>query len=125
MTAGRDRHNFFMISIDPSLVPQLEKELKAGFQRNRVRAEIEAKQNAAANKQRHKSVEGLGQLMARIPGDAYHFWGQKLGYGCWEDKGFLREFLRDNPELRVNSGGTKEISVGYTPTTVRERTVYS
>ena len=113
-----------MISIPSDIVPQLEKELKTGFQRNRVRAEVEAKQNAIANNQRHRSIEGLGQLMARIPGDAYHFWGQKLGYGCWEDKGFLKEFLRDNPECRVNSGGTKEISVGYVPSTVRERTVY-
>lgn len=83
-----------MISIPSDIVPQLEKELKTGFQRNRVRAEVEAKQNAVANSQRHKSIEGLGQLMARIPGDAYHFWGQKLGYGCWEDKGFLKEFAR-------------------------------
>jgi hypothetical protein len=36
----------------------------------------------------------------------------------------MDEFLRDNPECRVNSGGTKEIHVGWTPTNVRSRTVY-
>jgi hypothetical protein len=38
----------------------------------------------------------------------------------------MREFLRDNPECRVNSGGTKEISVGWVPSsTPRSRTVYA
>ena len=102
-------------SIDPSLHGQLEKELRTGWQRNRVEAAIDARKCAKENTKRHKSIDGLGQLMARIPIDAFHFWGIKLGYGCWNDKEFMDEFLRDNPELRVNSGGTKEIHVGWTP----------
>lgn len=104
-----------MINIDPSLHGQLEAELRKGWQRNQIEAAVEARKIAKENKKRHKSVDGLGQLIARIPVDAVHFWGQKLGYGCWNDKAFMDEFLRDNPELRVNSGGTKEISVGWTP----------
>jgi hypothetical protein len=114
-----------MLSIPSDLVPQLEKELRQGFQMNRVNAEVQAKQNARFNAIKHKSVEGLGQLKCRIPPDAYHFWGQKLGYDCWNDNQFLDEFLRDNPQCRVVSGGTKEISVGWVPsTTPRSRTVY-
>lgn len=114
-----------MLSIPSDLVPQLEKELKQGFQMNRVNAEIQSKQNAKFNKIKHRAVEGLGQLKCRIPPDAYHFWGQKLGYDCWNDNGFLDEFLRDNPECRVVSGGTKEISIGWVPSsTPRSRTVY-
>jgi hypothetical protein len=117
--------NFFtMITIPTDLVPQLEQELRKGWQKNRVEAEVQAKQNEKINKQKHRSIEGLGQLTARIPPTAYHFWGQKLGYECWNDKAFMDEFLRDNPECRVNSGGTKEIHVGWTPTNVRSRTVY-
>jgi len=104
-----------MINIDSSLHGQLEAELRRGWQRNQIEAAVEAKQLAKLNKERHKSIEGLGQKIATIPLNAFHFWGQKLGYGCWNDKEFMDEFLRDNPELRVNSGGTKEIQVGWTP----------
>jgi hypothetical protein len=104
-----------MINIDSSLEGQLEKELRNGWQRNQIQAAVEARKFGKENTKRHKSIEGLGQLVARIPTTAYHFWGQKLGYGCWNDKAFMDEFLRDNPELRVNSGGTKEIHVGWTP----------
>lgn len=105
-----------MINIDGELARQIEQELRTGWLRNQIQARVDAKKIGKANTARHKSVEGLGQLTARIPLDAVHFWGQKLGYGCWNDKQFIDEFLRDNPDLRVNSGGTKEISVGWTPT---------
>jgi hypothetical protein len=113
-----------MITIPTDLVPQLEEELRRGWQKNRIEAQVQAKLTEKINRERHKSIEGLGQLTARIPPTAYHFWGQKLGYECWNDKAFMDEFLRDNPECRVNSGGTKEIHVGWTPTNVRSRTVY-
>ena len=104
-----------MISIPENMVGQLEKELRAGWERNKVEAALEAKKIGKINQARHKSVEGLGQLTHRIPGAAYYFWGHKLGFGCWDDKAFLAEFLRDNPECRVNRGGVKEISVGWAP----------
>lgn len=102
------------MEITGEIAKQLEQELRTGWNKNRVDAAIEAGRFAKENAKRHKSVEGLGQLIARIPTTAYHFWGQKLGYECWNDKAFMDEFLRDNPELRVNSGGTKEIQVGWT-----------
>jgi hypothetical protein len=123
VTAG-ETALFSMINIDPELVGQLEQELRTGWNKNRVDAAIQAKKTHEINVQRHRAVEGLGALKARIPPTAYHFWGQKLGYGCWNDKTFMKEFIRDNPECRVNSGGTKEIHVGYTPGVVRSRTVY-
>jgi hypothetical protein len=54
----------------------------------------------------------------RVPADAFHYWGQRLGYECWEDEQFLREYERDNPQVKVKSTGTK-LSVGYTPTEKR------
>lgn len=114
-----------MLQIDPSLVPALERELRLGWQKERVDAEIHSKQAAKYTQLRHKSIDGVGQKIASIPASAYHFWGQKLGYDCWNDKKFMQEFLRDNPQCRVNSGGTKEISVGWVPSSSpRSRTVY-
>ena len=114
-----------MLNIDPSLVPQLEAEFRRGWQMKRVKAEVQSKQAAKHTSERHRSIEGLGQKVGSIPGDAYHFWGHKLGYQCWDDPQFLKEFWRDNPQCKVNSGGTKEISVGWVPSTnVRSRTVY-
>lgn len=115
-----------MFNIEGDMVYQLEKELRTGWQKNRVDAAIQAKRAAKYAQERHKSVDGLGQKIASIPPTAFHFWGQKLGYDCWNDKNFMREFLRDNPECRVNSGGTKEISVGWVPSSSpRSRTVYT
>lgn len=34
---------------------------------------------------------------------SYHYWGQRLGYECWDDPQFVREYLRDNPEARVKT----------------------
>jgi hypothetical protein len=61
-----------------------------------------------------KSIEGLGRLRMVITPDAFHYWGRRLGYECWRDHQFLREFERDNPAVRVKSRGTR-IQVGYTP----------
>jgi hypothetical protein len=36
-----------------------------------------------------------------VNGADYHWWGQRLGYECWEDEEWIREYERDNPECRV------------------------
>lgn len=104
-----------MIELEGQLADQVEKELRLGWNKNRVQAAIESKRLGKINEVRHRSVEGLGQLKARIPMTAFHFWGQKLGYSCWNNQEFMDEFLRDNSHLKVNSGGTKEIHVGWVP----------
>lgn len=74
-----------------------------------VRQKIHAKRVAHGR----KSLNGLGQPYLSVDTHAYHYWGQRLGYECWKDNQFLREFHRDNEACRVKSGGTKEIMVGY------------
>ncbi len=55
-----------------------------------------------------KSMDGLGAPIAEITPNAFHYWGQRFGsYDCWRDKGFMREFLRDNPAARLKANGTK------------------
>ena len=107
-----------MFEIPANIAPALEKELRRGWQRNAIAAEIESKTNAKLNAMDHRSLDGIGRLRMRVPADAFHYWGQRLGYECWEDEQFLREYERDNPQVKVKSIGTK-MSVGYTPTEKR------
>jgi hypothetical protein len=75
----------------------------------------ESKENQAAAAREggeHRSIDGIGRLRMNIDPLYFHFWGKKLGYQCWNDPQFLREFERDNPEVRVKCGGTK-LQVGY------------
>tara|TARA_E500000331_G_scaffold31590_1_gene26511 strand:+ start:12308 stop:12679 length:372 start_codon:yes stop_codon:yes gene_type:complete len=53
-----------------------------------------------------------GEVKFQIHNKFYHYWGQRLGYQCWEDEQFVREFLRDNEICRVKSHSNK-IQVGY------------
>ena len=78
----------------------LERHLRFEADLERVEA---AKRAAAANAEvrdmgSHK-IDGLGQLKAVIPAREYFRWHQSHE-GCWGDKGFIREFVRDNPEFR-------------------------
>ena len=59
-----------------------------------------------------RATDGLGRVRMAIATDAFHYWGRRLGYACWSDKQFLREFERDNPNVRVKSTGTR-IQSGY------------
>jgi hypothetical protein len=77
-----------------------------------VQAELAARDVAAKTGDR-KSIEDFGRMRLRIPASSFHYWGQREGYDCWNDKGFLREYERDNPVVRVNSSGTRT-QVGYT-----------
>jgi hypothetical protein len=40
--------------------------------------------------------DGLGQLKATIPAREYFRWHQQER-GCWGDKQFIKEWVRDNP----------------------------
>jgi len=54
----------------------------------------------------------------RVPAIAYHHWGRRLGYECWDDAGFVAEFLRDNPMCRVrNESLSATILTGWAPST--------
>jgi hypothetical protein len=44
-----------------------------------------------------------GEVKMRVHPLFWHYWGQRLGYECWDDNGFVREFLRDNESARVKN----------------------
>lgn len=63
---------------------------------------VEVKQRQAAARMRDTHfTEALGECHMVVAPSAYHYWGQRLGYECWQDDQFVREFKRDNPEARV------------------------
>lgn len=61
----------------------------------------QAKLAAANARVERAALEGMGRLRMEVDADVYHYWGQRLGYECWNDPQWLREFERDNPEVRV------------------------
>lgn len=50
-----------------------------------------------------KADEPGGEVKMQVDPYSYHFWGQRLGYECWNDPEFVEEYLRDNPESRIRS----------------------
>ena len=64
----------------------------------------------------HRTLKSGGHEIRKtfeIPLDSYHYWGQRLGtYECWQDKGFVAEILRDNPEWRVEYARESRITAG-------------
>jgi len=96
-----------------NLRQQVIEELKTGHKKEWVNAGIQQKKIAKQTSiNEFKSVDGIGRLRMRVDPTLYHYWGHKLGYGCWKDAQFLREIERDNPEVRVKSGGTR-LQVGF------------
>jgi hypothetical protein len=90
--------------IPSHLRKEVERELIAGWKVQEAASYHQAKQFAAFNHANAaKSIEGVGELKARIPLSAVHYWGQRLGYDCWNDETFVSEFIRDNPEVAVNN----------------------
>lgn len=97
---------------EPWLIAELDKFVRNEHIAERVLAETRQRRIAAELGQDRRAINGLGRPRLEVDNYSYHIWGQKLGYQCWKDKQFLREFERDNPHARVKSTGTK-LQVGY------------
>lgn len=86
-------------------IRELNHELKWGNHCRRVMTHFRQEQAA---RRLHGSaggtvrpIEDLGTPMLNVDANAYHYWGVRLGYDCWDDDQFLREFHRDNEMCRV------------------------
>jgi len=101
------------------------KEFKTGWNFQKVMAEAQTQSVGKVNQIRAKSIDGIGQLQMRVNADSFHFWGQKLGYDCWKDKAFRKRYMEKNDYCKVNSGGTKEIHVGYAGSSSTRNVKYS
>lgn len=69
---------------------------------------LKRRQQLAARflRENRKSVDGLGAPVAEIDMESYIAW-QRREPGCWKSKQFVREFLRDNEDVRVKAAGTR------------------
>lgn len=99
--------------IEAGVIRELDALFRREVDMRTVNAKIEAQRVASQLGKNRRSVEGLGRVRMEVPTHVYHYWGRRLGYQCWKSKEFLREMERDNPELKVQCGGTKEIQVGF------------
>ena len=74
--------------------------------------EAEKVQRLAAHEGGERMCFETGEVKMSVHPAFYHYWGCRLGYECWQDKQFCREYLRDNPACRVKSK-TGNIQVGW------------
>lgn len=89
-------------------VEGIRQELISGWQFNSNMAELRQRQVAGeVNTTPHLPIEGIGECFMRVDADVFHNWNAKLGKDCWNDKGFRREFMRDNPAVKVNHQPSK------------------
>jgi hypothetical protein len=94
----------FADAIPSHLRKEMERELFTGWRMQEAASYHQAKQFAAFNHANAaKSIDGVGELKARIPISAIHYWGNRLGYECWNDEQFVNEYIKDNPEIAVNN----------------------
>ncbi|HYD00306.1 MAG TPA: hypothetical protein VEB22_03700 [Phycisphaerales bacterium] len=76
-------------------------EMKRATMRRRM-----ALAQAAGGERRILKGEVGGAVDMMIDPVSYHYWGNRLGYECWDDRQFVAEYKRDNPECRVRLRGT-------------------
>lgn len=72
-----------------------------GVDREKVRAVLNQAKIARVMEQAGSvKVNGIGQKIAGIDPRTFFRWDQQFP-GCWRNKEFVREFLRDNPQCRA------------------------
>ena len=99
----------FRPAVDRAWWQTIERNLRLGIGREKVLQENRMKDTARLERMTaRKTVDGLGQLTAIIDLQNYLRWDQQMP-GCWGDKSFGREYLRDNPEARASRPEKKYI----------------
>lgn len=85
-----------------ALAAEITDLVNANLPKEKAVAERQMAQTAKEVKEGHAptSGDGRGQAVASIPPIVYMRW--QLEYpGCWQDKGFMEEFLFDNPQCAL------------------------
>ena len=102
-------------------------ELRTGQLLKQELAEADSRRAAALGRERFE-IPGVGHVTLSVPGLAWHYWGQREGYECWDDDGgresFCAQFRRDNPQCAVK-WKPRKVTVGWTRPTPRFRKVYN
>ena len=92
-----------LFNSDPDLASDVVKELKTGWRMQAVQAEINTRKKLqeAKIKRESKHIDGVCVHRLRVDPTSYHYWGQRLGYECWSNEQFIKEYGRDNPSASV------------------------
>ncbi len=96
-------HDFGLTTVQKEAVKDV---LQAVARKKAAQMRLEMRQMAAQNGERrmvHFSDGNGGEVRLQIHPVSYHYWGQRLGYQCWQDPQFLHEYWRDNPECRIRN----------------------
>jgi hypothetical protein len=102
-----DRSGLSVALVDmmgPDTARALMKDMYRGERFRRVDARIRQKRIAKEMKlgeKRHGLKRTGARYIAEIDFDSFIYWQEREGRECWKDRGFLREFLRDNEDVRV------------------------
>jgi hypothetical protein len=83
-----------------TLTDQRRAEEELAFSRQRAIA-------AATERIEQSWWDGLGECHMSLDPTIFWHWCRKEGRECWGDPSFVREFKRDNPEVRVKSKARK------------------
>jgi hypothetical protein len=79
----------------------IERSIRLGLNKEKVLAEQRQRETARYEAMiPRQTVDGLGQLTAVIDLQTYLRW-HHYQPGCWNDKKFGKEFVRDNPAVRA------------------------
>lgn len=90
----QQEHSALAAEITDTVKANLPRE-KAIAAQQMAQTQEEVKQGLAPT-----SGDGRGQAVASIPPIVYLRWQQEYP-GCWRDKGFIEEFLFDNPQCAL------------------------
>jgi hypothetical protein len=87
-----------------TILDEKRAEEEVAFQnQKRIAAEIDA----ATRRLENTWKDGLGECHMRVDTTAYWYWVMREGREIWNDKKFIKEYKRDNPEVRVQSRSPK------------------
>lgn len=98
---------------------ELFRELHHGTMAKKVTHHFREVENARAM-QGMGEIEGIGVCSTVLDPTSFHYWGQRLGYDCWDDAQFMREFHRDNPLSKVHYSPEKITILNQWGTPARE-----
>ena len=93
-----------MLSVDEEVVfdgvnytPEVRTALEIQYCTELANAELEQKKLMEAEKRVSGGVRKnlpFGRIDMKVCPEVFHFWGGKLGYGCWKDKTFRKDMKR-------------------------------
>ena len=69
-------------------------------------ATLRARERACAQEAKasrgHKTIPGFGKLVLTLPADEYFDMCNKYGYEAFDDKGFVKDIQRHEPDLATH-----------------------